>query len=552
MNYGRNWWSSRGRDKEQGDLFDDDPYSKKETKSYSTWGNQYTPKTGYGYYRHSFYNKPDIINPTLHWVDEDRVKLNIIKAVENPKSVNDILNIIANTPLSDQYLRGRIINLIKSDTVTVLKEVKKQYHKIPEHIKNDIFKMYYHSTVKLDYAERVDSNISDYEYIDAAINPVAKVMTEGSNLKSLMFTKDIIIYFAVIKALEELLKNNSTKKNSNDDDEDEDEDEDDEQNDKENNKENENNHDANQNGTGNVTQAGNQKIKFDLKNDFERNALENVIEQTKKVCANLDNIVTKEMQNLLYQGELPIENLSITDINADVLKEIEKSLFNMEMNTKKLKEKLNKLLDRSTSNFSSQKKTEFKDIFSADDFSMLDEYELLHPKLRKIMMEDIMIPEHKYMGKLDIYLDISGSMSSSSGVIMNGKTPKEKNLSKCDLGKMIVYKLYKMGILNNFYIFEQHVTKVDASPISIATLTPKGGTSIDVVVNHVKREKQNAIIITDAEDYCSIYSSNAFFLGVRGSNFRHFDAHVLKLYSEKSQMIIYDGDHIHEVNEFGC
>ena len=532
MNYGKNWWSSRKRDREQGDLFDDDPYEKPKSREYSNWGNQYAPKTGYGYYTHSFYKKPDIINPTLHWVDEDRIKVNIKKSIDDGVSISAILNIIANTPMDDLVLRKKILSILCGNTGNLITKIHKEYGKIPEHIKNDIFKMYYHSTVKLDYAERVDSNKADYEYIDAAMNPVAKVMTEANNLKSLIFTKDIMIYFAILKALEDILENSNNSNNDSDDDQDD-----------ENNKD-----DKNNSGDGGA-KAGQ---KFNLANDFEKNVLENVIQQTKKVCANLDNVISKEMQDLLYQGTLPIENLSISNISSDVLKEIEKSLSNLEMNTKSLKEKLNKLLDRSTSNFSSKKKTEFKDIFSAEDFSMLDEYEMLHPKLRKIMMEDIMIPEHKYMGKLDVYVDVSGSMGSHSGVTLNGKTAKDrKNVSKCDLAKMIVYSLYKMGILNNFYAFENDVRQLDASPIAIASLTPRGGTSLNIVVKNIEKEKQNAIIITDAEDSCTIYSTNAFFLGVKGSNFHYFSDTALKQYSQKSQIIVYDGDQIFDVNESG-
>mgnify|MGYP000733863353 CR=1 FL=1 len=40
----------------------------------------------------------------------------------------------------------------------------------------------------------------------------------------------------------------------------------------------------------------------------------------------------------------------------------------------------------------------------------------MNKKLRKVMVEDIIIKDTKSIGKIDIYIDISGSMSGNCGV----------------------------------------------------------------------------------------------------------------------------------------
>jgi hypothetical protein len=167
------------------------------------------------------------------------------------------------------------------------------------------------------------------------------------------------------------------------------------------------------------------------------------------------------------------------------------------------------------------------------------------------MMEDIMIPQHKYMGKVDIYVDISGSMTDTCGILTPGKNGLMNHLTKSELAKMIVYKLYKMDMVNNLFLFDAEVKKVPVTPISIACISGRGGTNIERVVQQVENEQRNAIIVTDAEDGCNIYSPKAFFLGVQGAQFGYFQRDILKLYSDSKQMIIYNGKDILEVDRNG-
>jgi hypothetical protein len=78
-----------------------------------------------------------------------------------------------------------------------------------------------------------------------------------------------------------------------------------------------------------------------------------------------------------------------------------------------------------------------------------------------------------------------------------------------------------------------------------------GGTTIDVAVQHISRSDKNAIIITDAEDRCRTYTENAFFIGLKGASFDHFDPTIISQYSQRNQVIVFDGKKVNRVDELG-
>jgi hypothetical protein len=78
-----------------------------------------------------------------------------------------------------------------------------------------------------------------------------------------------------------------------------------------------------------------------------------------------------------------------------------------------------------------------------------------------------------------------------------------------------------------------------------------GGTKIDNAVSRINKEGVNAIIITDAEDRCNIFSDKAFFIGVKGANFGYFNDDVIEKYSENNQVVVFDGTRIYSVNRHG-
>jgi hypothetical protein len=212
-----------------------------------------------------------------------------------------------------------------------------------------------------------------------------------------------------------------------------------------------------------------------------------------------------------------------------------------------LKEKIKKLLDKSVSYFSARQEVEYEDLLNSDNIAGLEEYVLLHPKLRKIFVEDVQVKNTKSVGKIDLYIDISGSMSSGCGV----EDTDGNYISRIDFCKSFAAKLIELDMLNNIYLFDNKVKKYKTDLISVSMIDCGGGTTINAAVRSIETNGVNALILTDAEDGCNIYSEKAFFIGLKGANFSHFNTETIAQYSNRDQVVIFNGKTISKVNEEG-
>jgi len=106
-------------------------------------------------------------------------------------------------------------------------------------------------------------------------------------------------------------------------------------------------------------------------------------------------------------------------------------------------------------------------------------------------------------------------------------------------------------MLNDVYLFNNHVTKFKNDPISLAMLDTSGGTTTDNAVRSIEKNGVNAIVITDAEDRCNLYSDKAFFIGVKGSRFNHFHQDAIQQYSDNNQVVVFDGSKMFNVDRKG-
>ena len=70
-------------------------------------------------------------------------------------------------------------------------------------------------------------------------------------------------------------------------------------------------------------------------------------------------------------------------------------------------------------------------------------------------------------------------------------------------------------------------------------------------IQKINKEGINALVITDAEDRCSVFSDKAFFIGIKGANFGHFNNDVIEKYSENNQVVVFDGTRIYNVDRHG-
>lgn len=472
-------------------------------------GSYYKERDGL-FGRINFYKKPDLIKPHMHYLDETRMDSIMKQYLSDPANYADAMRRMESS--------AEFRNIGKPPLEKFMAETQEIYKtKFPHHIVKDIFKMYYHRMERLSFEERTDKNFSQYKFLEKANNPVGKIMSEGSSLKSAIFARNVVGYYAMRLAMLKQLDKDAADKITK----------------------------SLDSGSDEFDNAEVEKA-LDTMMDSQqsKNMMEKAIEQATDLCKEMDKHMDTEIQEKMFDQVTEGGGNEAAKLSPQYIKMVATRLSKVKMSLTSLKEKIKKLLDKSVSYFSANDKTTFEDLLNSENVAGLEDYELLHPKLRKIFIEDIMIKDVKKVGKIDIYIDISGSMISTCGV----PDVDGHEISKIDFAKSFVLKLEEMGMLNDVYLFDNRVSRCKKDPVSISMIDANGGTTINNAVRSIERNGVNALVITDAEDHCSEYSDKAFFIGVEGARFNHFHKNVIKQYSDKGQVIIFDGKVIHKVD----
>lgn len=462
----------------------------------------------------NFYKKPDLIKPHLHYIDEMRLERIMDSFMLDNKNIQEsYVKFAKSTDFK------KIDSTKQPDKNAFYSKFQENYRKFPKHMAKDIFKMFYNKIDKLDFEDRTEANHGKFKFLEKANNPVGKIMTEHSNLKSAIFARNIMAYFITRMTMMDFVDpntSNSVKKGISE-------------------------------GSDFNNQAFDDAMQEMMDSRQGKNMLEDAMKQAQELCKEMDNTMGEEIQEQMFEAaNEPGEN-GAAKLSPDYIRTIAENLEKVNLSMGSLKEKIKKLLDKSVNYFSAKKDTVYEDLFNSDNMAGLEDFELLHPKLRKLFIEDLQVKDTRSVGKIDIYIDRSGSMSSNCGVQnINGQ-----GISKMDFCKSFAAKLKSMDLLNDVYTFDNRVKKCKNDVISIAMMDCGGGTTIDAAIRSIEKEGRNALIITDAEDHCSMYSDKAFFIGVKGAHFGHFNEETIKEYSQKGQVVIFDGTSIKKVDENG-
>lgn len=461
----------------------------------------------------NFYKRPDLIKPHLHYLDEYRLE-NIMESHFDNKAALE--------KGFEKFKIGANYKAIaadkKPDFDSYCQRMKRVFkEKFPQHIVNDIFKMYYNKIEHLEFEPRTDKNHPQFKLLEKSNNPVGKIMSESNPLKSAIFTRAMVEYFVSRLVQLEFTNPDEARK-------------------LQKNLEECNEFDKEE------TENSLEKI---MENAASKRDLDDLLDKAMEVCKTIDKTIDSETQKQMF--ETSDENKESGKLDAGYLTQLSNRLENIQMSLGSLKQKIKHLLNKSVSYFNSKSKVIFEDIFNADSVVDINDEVLLHPKLRNIFMEDIMVKDSTSVGKIDVYVDISGSMSGSCGVVND----RGASVNKMDFAKSLVFKMKQMDILNDLYSFNTSVKKMKSDIISIALLNDSGGTTINNAIRMINKNQNNALIITDAEDGCNEYSDKAFFIGVKGCSFNHFHRSTLSKYIDNDQIIVFEGDRILKVNKDG-
>tara|TARA_R110002051_G_scaffold319409_1_gene403432 strand:+ start:3789 stop:5309 length:1521 start_codon:yes stop_codon:yes gene_type:complete len=242
---------------------------------------------------------------------------------------------------------------------------------------------------------------------------------------------------------------------------------------------------------------------------LDSNATDDAIEQAK-------NKAEEKIKDLKEQlGTEAMKDLMDKDPDfLDKIENLKNQLSRVSINKESVKKFLEKILNESQNYFSPKYRTVEESLFDCDQCEDLSGLEFLHPIFGNSKLMDIVNESRVYKGKLDLYLDCSGSMGSYrdfEGVSMEMK----------DVAKGIAMVMFRMGLIENLYFFDTRLHQIKTiNEISILSFNKNGGTCFDTVVNNIKDVGNNAVVVTDGDDYCSEYTKKAFWIGIGGTTFK--------------------------------
>lgn len=459
-------------------------------------------------------DKKELVEPYLHFIDERALKSSVGNYIGNEMNNREAI-----------MLAKRFNKKLNKEALP--HDIQQVWMKFPKSLVNDIFNIYYNDVENLTFKPRTTENKYNYQLLEKASDPVIKVLTNKHNIRSMVFTRSLVQYYVIMLAMLMQDDYEAFKEMSNQLD------------------------GKGSDGTG-ESESGksNEEILNDLKERFNgsmpgsKAILENLMESAKDAVNNISNIMSDEEQEGLWEdlasNDIKEFNKAFNLTNPRALKHIQEELDNIQMNMNNVNSSIKKLLNNSLSYFSPKVETTYENILEANNLDGLEDWVLLHPKLRKVFIQDIDVKETKKVGKINIYIDVSGSMTSACGV----EDKNGKYISKQIFSKAFAYKMRQMNLLNDVYSFQSSVKAEGNNLHDILTITGGGGTDINKVVLHVHSIEKNAIVITDAEDYCNKYSPYVFFIGVKGARFNTFTPGVLKQYKENNQIILFDGKNV--------
>lgn len=410
-------------------------------------------------------------------------------------------------PKMHRWDAADLLKIYKSFLATYDKDLydqvynKKQIAAIPDNLITDCFQNHYVNSREVSFNLN-EYNLNSYEFSKRINDEYMQVITNNSIINSFITTREII--YTLQKALQE--QNQSPKEASGGE-------------------------DPNSNeGKDNVAQMCNNLMNSKGGKNRIDNAKQKAMEEIQEFENNegLTDTV-KDDEDESNGGN----SASKTGGFNDIMKKFEfmNLVKKVSVDSKALTDMVKHSIDSTVSYFTANYR-EFKEsIITAENVNELIGAEYVADELFMTHFEDIETTYRKYKMKLDVYIDISGSMDSMYNF-------DKKRLCCLDICKLLTIKLKQKGILNKIHVFNTMVIPRKSLKHLLDTST-SGGTSIDVVLQEIIKSGIPSLIITDAQDSISHYTDKAYFLTIGGGSPSCYNAELKGLYNANHQGISY-------------
>lgn len=474
---------------------------------------------------------------------------------------------------------------------------------IPDHLVHDIYNLYYTKSVDHEFAALDETNRGKWKLLQSVNDSSLKVITNNSQINSAIFTTEICnaIITAMFTSLDkeqresikQCMSSVKAKKEDNEDEDDEgksggedsqsgdgdsqsqgseegtDEAGNESENDEEGSGESGESDTGDRGNNGKTESKGKQGNSEDESDSSDKTSdgaskdtgsvkepkhnitkFEQLINQIdKQLQSHLDAAKAKAFKKISEIEQLGINIKDIEErgggsaINMiGELEEIMEKAKQVNVKSKGLKSILEKIIDKSLSYFSKSYKSNELSIFDSDNIDEIDGIENFHPKLKRLHLEDVVTRENKYKGRINVYVDVSGSMSSNC--CFDGQ-----KMDTMLFAKSLILKLMEMNMVNVIIPFGSELKKPIDPPniIDVLLLNAHCGTDIDEVVRDCERRMENGLVITDCQDRINYGSEYCFILGTPGARFSLIGNGAQEMRNNKQLWLFNtDGDDIRE------
>lgn len=406
---------------------------------------------------------------------------------------------------------------------------------LPQHMINDVYSMYVNKDIKRKDVDR--TNAVKQRVMDKVYNSLTKVVTEDSPLFSQVLTRELALYMQKIeRELKEEQEKNGGGQGDGSPFDGEDGDEDGQGQGQEGDGDGDE-LDEEGNSPGKGASKSDHKSKHGDLQDMADKVLDNAEneQQLEQAMNNADKIMKDLTEKL---GEEALNDLANND--ADFLDSIEKIKYALDrvcINKESIKQVLVKILDESQNYFSQKFHTVEETLFEAEQFDDLFGLEFLHPIFRNAELLSPGNATRVYKGKIDLYLDCSGSMGSH-------ETFEGTSIRMIDLVKGIAMVLYRMNMIDKLYFFDTSVYEIkDINEFTILGFDRSGGTDFNRVAAMCAANGRNSVVITDGEDSVASYFKNIFWVGVGGTTFTGWGGEgAFQTYKATGQCVTYNSN----------
>lgn len=401
---------------------------------------------------------------------------------------------------------------------------------------NDIYSMYVNDEVKR--RPKGKNNSVRHKVLDKVYNSLTKVVTKDSPLFTQMLTRELSLALQKIDdSVREQQKQNGQNETGIEDSGENEGDSQEGEGDGNGDSKNDNNSDGDPNQNQDSNSNGSSKQSG---GNINEDIIDKTLEKNKsKIQKAMDNASDKikDMEDQL--GKEATKDLAESDPDfLDKIDKLKNTLKNVSINKENVKKILEKILNESQNYFSTKFKRVEESLFDCEECEDLFGLEFLHPIFKNSQLMDVGNEHRIYKGKIDLYLDCSGSMGSSEKF-------EGEYIKMLDLVKGIAMVLFRMGMIENLYFFDNNLYQIkNINEITILSFYRSGGTNFERVISKIKENGNNSVIITDGEDYCSTYDKRVFWIGVGGTRFQgsSYGENAFKAYRENRQCVTYNSN----------